>query len=52
MVLCPSVEASVPLLVSATTSQRRKPVWTLVAEGAKIEASERVISKGMVFVSN
>jgi hypothetical protein len=52
IVFWPRVEGSVPLFVSGRTSQRRKPVWMFVADGAKIDWSERVISKGIVFVSN
>ena len=51
-VLTPRVEGSVPLLVAIWSSARRNPVWMFVAEGAKMDWSERVTSTGMVFVSN
>lgn len=44
----PVVEASVPLLDNGINSARRNPTCTLVEEGAKMEASERVTSKGIV----
>ena len=43
-VLMPKVEGSVPLFEDGFSSARRNPVWTFVAEGAKIEASESVTS--------
>jgi hypothetical protein len=51
-VLMPVVEGSVPLFEAGRSSARRNPVWMFVAEGAKIEASERVISTARVVVSN
>lgn len=49
-VLTPSVEGSEPLFEAGLSSARRKPVWMSVAEGAKIEASERVTSIAMLAV--
>jgi hypothetical protein len=51
-VLMPVVEGSVPLLEAGRSSARRKPVWMFVAEGANMDASERVISTARVVVSN
>jgi hypothetical protein len=38
-VLTPRVEGSEPLTLTGRSSARRKPFWTFVGEGAKIEAS-------------
>lgn len=51
-VLTPRVEGSVPLFEAGWSSARRNPVWMFVAVGAKMDASERVTSTGMVLVSN
>ena len=51
-VLTPRVDASVPELLAGSSSARRKPVWTLSALGAKMEASLMVTSRGTVFLSN
>lgn len=53
IVLTPVVEGSVPLLDAAINSARRKPVWTFVAEGVKMDLSFIVTSRALVvLVSN
>ena len=49
-VLTPNVDGSVPLFDAGLSSARRNPVCMFVAEGAKIEASESVTSRGMLVV--
>lgn len=48
-VLTPTVELSNPLLEAGRSSARRKPGWEYVGEGAKMEASLMVTSRGLVF---
>ena len=48
----PAVEGSVPLLEAGRNSARRNPVCILVADGAKMDLSDRVISTARVVVSN
>lgn len=51
-VLTPVVLGSVPELLEGRSSARRKPVWMLSGEGAKMDLSVMVTSTGMLAVSN
>ena len=53
IVLTPRVEESEPLFEAGWSSARRNPVWRVVGEGAKMDASLSVTSTGIVaFLSN
>jgi len=53
IVFTPVVEASVPVTETGRSSARRKPVWTFVEEGVKIDLSFTVTSTALVvFLSN
>ncbi|GJD02364.1 hypothetical protein ColKHC_11189 [Colletotrichum higginsianum] len=47
-VLIPDVDGSVPLLLTGSISARRKPVWTFVSVGAKMDLSSMLTWKGLL----